>query len=299
MSTDKRKPLGRGLDSLLPAARGNAPAAAAPAAPRPGETVQEIPLDRIEPNPYQTRTRVDEAALNELAASIKASGVLQPVVLRFVGEGKKLQLIAGERRWMASQRAGRTTVPAIVRQVSNEQAMEMTIIENLQREDLSPIEQAKAFDRLSREFNLTQEQMAQKTGKDRSSVANYLRLLKLPAAIQDAVDTAKLTMGHAKALMMLDSPEAILRFGTRVAEGGLSVRETERLVHLHLHPPERPAAKPAPDVDPNVREAERELQQTLGCKVKITDKKGKGTIEISYASLEDFDRILEALSAKK
>jgi len=294
--SDKRNPLGRGLNSLIPAAR----SVASPAAqPQPGEAVRELAVDQIEANPYQTRTHVDEVALNELAASIKAQGVLQPIVVRHMGEGKKYQLIAGQRRWLASQRAGRITVPAIVRQVSNEQAMELTIIENLQREDLNPIEQARAFERLAREFSLTQEQMAQKTGKDRSSIANYLRLLKLPPEIQQDVDRGKLTMGHAKALMMLDSPEAMLRLAIRVAEKGLSVRQTEEIVHAALHPAERPARKPEREVDPNVKEAERELQRLLGCKVRIEDRKGKGSITIEYASLDDFDRVLEALGAHK
>lgn len=178
---DKRKALGRGLDTLLPAARGIQ--AAIPTAPQPpaADSVRDIPVELIDRNPYQTRTHFDETALNELADSIKASGVVQPITVRKHAE--RFQLITGERRWLASQRAGKATVPAIVRQVSNEQAMEITIIENLQREDLNAVEQAHAYERLSREFGLTQEQMAQRTGKDRSSVANFLRLLKLPAEI--------------------------------------------------------------------------------------------------------------------
>jgi ParB family transcriptional regulator, chromosome partitioning protein len=187
-----------------------------------------------------------------------------------------------------------------VRQVSNEQAMEMTIIENLQREDLNAIEQARAFERLGREFSLTQEQMAKKTGKDRASVANFLRLLKLPAEIQASIEQGKLTMGHAKALLMLESAEAIAKIGARVVEQGLSVRATEQLAHTLLHPPEKQAKqKPEREVDPNVREAERELEQALGCKVRIQDRSGKGSITIDYASLEDFDRVLEALGAKQ
>jgi ParB family chromosome partitioning protein len=299
--TEKRNPLGRGLSSLIPAARTAATPAPARVAPT-GEAIQEVPIDQIERNPYQTRGQVDPIALGELAASIRATGVLQPVVLRHVGEGKKYQLIAGERRWLASQQAGKTTVPAIVRQVSNEQAMEMTIIENLQREDLNPVEQARAFERLSREFNLTQEQMAQKTGKDRASVANFLRLLKLPPEVQTAIEQGRLTMGHAKALMMLgDDSDRMISLGSRVAEQGISVRATEELVHSQLHPGERPRkkAKPEREVDPNVKEAERELERALGCKVRIDDRGQKGSITIDYASLEDFDRVLEALGAKK
>lgn len=300
MSNDKRKALGRGLDSLLPASRPAAPATpAAPAVPA-GESVLQLAIDAIERNPYQTRTHVDEAALNELAASIKASGVLQPVVVRHLsganGKDGKYQLIAGERRWLASQRAGRQTVPAIVKQVSNEQAMEMTIIENLQREDLNPIEQAMAFERLGREFGLTQEQMAQKTGKDRSSVSNYLRLLKMPPEIQAGLSNGRLTFGHAKALMMLDSQEQMLWAATRVVKDGLSVRQTEELVHKVLEPADtakQPKLKPK---DPNVREAEQQLQRSLGVKVRIQDRNGRGRIVIEYATLEDFDRVVDALS---
>jgi ParB family chromosome partitioning protein len=296
---DKRKPLGRGLDSLLPAAR--ATAAPAPAlAPAAGEGIQEVPVDQIDRNPYQTRAHVDDAALAELGASILATGVLQPVVLRSLGEGKKYQLVAGERRWLASQAVGRKTIPAVIRQVSNEQALEMTIIENLQREDLNAIEQARAFERLGREFNLTQEQMAKKTGKERASVANYLRLLKLPQEIQNAIEQEKLTMGHAKALLMLDAPETMTKIAGRVVEQGLSVRATEQLVHSVLHPFEKHAQpKPEREVDPNVREVERELEQALGCKVRIQDRNGKGSITIDYSSLEDFDRVLEALGAAR
>src|SRR3954471_12444707 len=200
----KKKALGRGLDALLPSSR---PAAAVAVAVKPapelGDGTREIAVTDIDRNPYQTRLRVDEVALNELAASIRATGVVQPILVRPVmkeGGGTRYQLIAGERRWLASQRAGKTTVPAIVRQVSNEQAMEMTIVENLQREDLNSMEQARAYERLGREFGLTQEQMAQRTGKDRSSVANFLRLLRLPEQIQTMIEDGKLTFGHAKAL---------------------------------------------------------------------------------------------------
>lgn len=298
MNTDKKKVLGRGLDTLLPAARGTA----APQTPAhmPGEVIHQLAIDKIERNPYQTRTNFDEGSLNELAASIKASGVLQPIVVRHIksadGKDGKYQLIAGERRWLASQRAGRTTVPAIVKQVSNEQAMEMTIIENLQREDLNPIEQALAFDRLSREFGLTQEQMAVKTGKDRSSVSNYLRLLKMPQEVQSGLSNGKLTFGHAKALMMLDTHEQILWAALRIVKENLSVRQTEDLVHKLLDPPDAPKKKDDKAADPNVKAAERQLREALGLKVQIQDRKGKGKIIIEYASLEDFDRVIETLS---
>ena len=290
--TESRKVLGRGLDSLLPGARATA-AQPAPAADLAG--VREIPIEEIDRNPYQTRTHLDEVALHELAASIRANGVVQPVVVRRVAG--RFQLIAGERRWRASNLAGKQTVPAIVKEVSNEQAMEMTIIENLQREDLNPVEQARAYERLAREFSLTQEQMAQRTGKDRSSVANFLRLLKLPVEVQLDVETGSLSFGHAKVLMMLDAPDAQLELAKRAVEASLSVRQLEEIVHDLMHPAERPA-KQARQVDPNIREAERELERALGVRVEIRDRGGKGKIILRYGSLEDYDRVLEMLNRK-
>jgi len=266
-------------------------------APQSNDGTREIATAEIDRNPYQTRLRVDEAALNELAASIRATGVVQPILVRPVTkDGRtRYQLIAGERRWLASQRAGKQSVPAVIKQVSNEQAMEMTIVENLQREDLNPMEQAKAFDRLSREFGLTQEQMAQRTGKDRASIANFLRLLKLPPDVQMEIDGGNLTFGHAKVLMALEAPEAISKAAKFVITQALSVRKTEELVYNLLHPVEK-TKKPEKPQDPNVREAARLLQQSLGVRVEIDDQKGKGKIVLKYASLEDFDRIVEMLS---
>jgi len=285
---DKRKVLGRGLDTLIPAAR-----VATAAQPASGEMIHQLSVEQIDRNPYQTRSRFDETALAELAESIKASGVVQPVLVR-PQLGGRFQLIAGERRWLASQRAGKTTVPAIVKQVSNEQAMEMTIVENLQREDLNCVEQARAYERLGREFGLTQEQMAQRTGKERSSVANFLRLLKLPSEVQALVEENKLSFGHAKALMSLDSPEAVLKLANRAVALSMSVRQVEGTVYSLVHPePKREKAER--QIDPNVREAERQLQRALGVRVQITDNKGKGRIVIEYKSLEDFDRVVEVL----
>ena len=298
---DKRKALGRGLDTLLPSRQ--APAAAPPpTVVHQGEAIHNLAIELIDRNPYQTRTHVDEPALRELADSIKATGVLQPITVRSI-PGGRYQLIAGERRWLASQQAGKATVPSIVRQVSNEQAMEMTIIENLQREDLNAVEQARAFDRLGREFGLTQEQMAQRTGKERSSVANFLRLLRLPEPVQGLVETNQITFGHAKALMGLDSEESMLDFAKRVVEKALSVRQTEDAVANFMHPAQKSLEKDLNElkahmVDPNVKEAENELRRALGVKVTITDRKGKGKILLEYSSLEDFDRIVGSLSGK-
>jgi ParB family transcriptional regulator, chromosome partitioning protein len=298
MINDRRKALGRGLDSLLPAKPAAAPIAMP--ASHTGGSAQEVLIDSIDANPYQTRRRINEAAMEELAESIRSSGVVQPVVLR-PGPNGRFQLVAGERRWHASKRAGKTTIPAVIRQISNEQAMEITIIENLQREDLNPIEQAKAFERLSREFGLTQEQIAARTGKDRASIANFIRLLKLPEALQDALETWALSFGHGKVLLALAGfPEHMERAAREVIEKQLSVRQTEELVGklLNPHAAEHKQEKPPRQVDPNVREAQRSLESSLGVKVEIQDRKGKGKIILKYGSLEDFDRIVEALAAK-
>jgi ParB family chromosome partitioning protein len=295
---DKRKALGRGLESLLPTRPLNQPITM-PAAQVAGST-QEIPIESIDPNPYQTRRRINETALEELAESIRASGVVQPVVLRPVANGR-YQLVAGERRWHASKRAGKTTIPAVVRQISNEQAMEITIIENLQREDLNPVEQARAFERLSREFGLTQEQIASRTGKDRASIANFIRLLKLPEDVQNALEAGALSFGHGKVLLALAGfPEHLERAAREIIEKQLSVRQTEELVARLLNPQvaEQKQEKSALPVDPNVREAQRSLESSLGVKVEIHDRKGRGTIILKYGSLEDFDRIVEALATK-
>src|SRR5262249_29200389 len=212
----KRKALGRGLEVLLPSTR---PAPSAPSNADESGSV-EIPLDLIERMPYQTRRKFSQSAIDELAASIASSGVIQPIVVRPIGGGR-YQLISGERRLTASRQAGKATIPAVVRQVSNQQALEMTIIENLQREDLNPMDQARAYDRLSREFNLTQEQMAIKTGKDRASVANFLRLLKLPSQVQTMVESDELSLGHAKALLMLEDEPIILRAASKVVAEAL------------------------------------------------------------------------------
>ena len=296
MMNDKRKGLGRGLDSLLPGRP--APAPIAMPAPAPAGS-QEIAVDLIDPNPYQTRRQINETALAELAESIRSSGVVQPVVLRPSANGR-FQLVAGERRWLASKRAGKNSVPAVVRQISNEQAMEITIVENLQREDLNPMEQARAFERLSREFGLTQEQIAARTGKDRASIANFIRLLKLPDGLQDALEAGVLSFGHGKVLLSLAGfPDQLDKAARETIDKQLSVRQTEDLVNRLLTPETMPAKSEKTDevVDPNVREAQRTLERALGIKVEIQDRKGKGKIILKYGSLEDFDRILEALGA--
>jgi ParB family chromosome partitioning protein len=265
------------------------------AEPEPTGKPLELAVEIIDRNPYQTRTRFDETLLGELAQSIAASGVVQPIVVRALPSGR-YQLIAGERRLLASKKAEKTHIPAIVRQVSDEQAMEMTIVENLQRADLNPMEQARAYQRLSQEFKMTQEQMAVRTGVQRASVANFLRLLRLPEAIQSKVEAGELSFGHARTLLALDSPEAIVAAAQKVMALSMSVRQTETYVQGLLNP-EAKENKERPEelIDPNVREAQDRLQRSLGLKVRIEDKAGKGRVIIEYARLEDFDAILTAL----
>ena len=299
----KRRALGKGLESLLPSRPAPAPVVALTAAAEsedPGGRPREIPLDQIERNPYQTRTQFDEGALAELAQSIAATGVVQPIVVRPVAavDGEpRYQLIAGERRWLASYKAGKTTVPAIVRQASDEQTLEMTIVENLQRADLNPIEQARAYERLSRDFGMTQEQMAIRTGKERASVGNFLRLLRLPETVQQKVESGRLSFGHARTLLALESGEQIAMVAQKVLALSLSVRQTEIYVQNLLHPEGRPKKekKPGQAEDPNVREVEARLQRILGLKVRIEDKRDRGRVIIEYSGIEDFDTILTAL----
>jgi len=291
----KRRALGRGLESLLPSKAAAAPPPPAPAASKPDGKAFEIDVDLIDRNPFQTRTHFDEAKLAELAGSIAASGVIQPIAVRPLKEGR-YTLITGERRLLASKKAGLKTIPAVIREVSDVQAMEMTIIENLQRADLNPMEQARAFHRLSSDFHMTQEQMAIRTGKERSSVTNFLRLLRLPELLQDSVEQGTLTFGHARALLALENPDAILSAGKKVLALNLSVRATENFVQGILAPePRSKQTKPVIPVDPNVREAQDQLRRSLGLKVTIEDKKGKGKVIIEYSGVEDFDAILAAL----
>lgn len=291
---DKRKVLGRGLESLLPARAGSAVATITPE--QEGSSAQELRISLIDANPYQTRMRIHPEALKELAESIKAAGVVQPILVRPVAVGR-FQLVAGERRLQASKLAGLDMISAVVREISNEKAMEITIIENLQREDLTPIEQAHAFDRLSREFRLTQEEIATRTGKDRPSIANFFRLLKLPKAVQEMLQTGDLSFGHGKVLCSLtDSPHQLEKAAHEIIVKNLSVRQAEALIAQMLNPETVEKAQPEPrPVDPNVREAARMLEHALGIKVEIRDNKGKGKIILKYSSLDDFDRIVEAL----
>jgi ParB family chromosome partitioning protein len=277
-----RNALGRGLGALIrepeppqPAPENQQPtpvstgggAAAAPARESASFGPQEIDIDLIEPSPYQPRTRFREEALEELARSIQASGIIQPIVVRPVGS--RFQLIAGERRWRAAQRAGLRKVAAIVRQVADELALEMTLVENIQREDLNAMEAARAFERLMDEFRLTQESVAERTGKDRATVANAIRLLKLEPTIQDWIEEGKLTAGHGRALLAVLDPQLRMRYAQRASRGGLTVRQIERLASRRARGNKERAEA---HVDPNVREALEELQRHLGTKIFLRER---------------------------
>ena len=318
---EKRRALGRGLDSLLPSGPrvvgGTAVAAAAPApvtassehagivptlhaqAERvaASDGVSEIPLDQIDENPYQTRMNFEAEALRELADSIVANGLVQPIVVRPEPNGR-FALILGERRCRASKLAGKTTIAAIVRTVSDEQAAEMTIVENLQRQDLNCLEQANAFARLSREFRLTQEQIGQRTGCSRESVANYMRLLKLPAEVQTYIADGRLGFSEARVLLQLIDPALIPGIARQAIDAEWSVVTLTRMVEQYNHPLEAPTEPVVRPLDPNVAAAQSGLERSLGCKVRVYDHKGKGKIIIDYRSLEDFDRVVEMLSEK-
>lgn len=268
-----RNALGRGLGALIreperqAATTGSTAGAAAAVAPvresTPGGP-QQIDIDLIDPNPYQPRTRFREGPLDELARSITRSGIIQPLVLRPLG--KRFQLIAGERRWRAAQRAGLTKVPAILKDVPDELALEMTLVENIQREDLNPIEQARAFERLMTEFNLTQEAVAERTGKDRTTVANAVRLLKLEPLLQDMIEESKISAGHGRALLAILDSTLRLRLAQRAARGALTVRQIERLASSGTRVGR--ALKTA-ETDANVRAALEELQKHLGTRVML------------------------------
>ncbi len=287
---DKRPALGKGLSALIPDVP---PAAAAPA-----RAPLELDVDRLEPSEFQPRQHIDEAALEELARSIKASGVIQPVVVRRVG-GDKYQIIAGERRWRAAQRAGLAKVPVVVKDTTGippAQLLEWALVENLQRENLNPIEEATAYQRLASEFQLTHEEIATRVGKDRSSVANTIRLLKLPAEVRADVAAGTLTMGHARALISLPSDTTQRSIARDVISRGLSVRETESLVKKALEPGAAAAAPAAKTKDANTRAAEETMHRALGLAVEIVRRVRGGSVVISFKSEEELQHIYERLT---
>jgi len=271
-----RNALGRGLGALirepepqvLPPTGPPAVGAVTPPAREPMSAgPQQVDIDLIEPSPYQPRTRFREEALDELARSIKTSGIIQPLVVRPIAG--RFQLIAGERRWRAAQRAGLTKISAIVRQVSDELALEMTLVENIQREDLNAIETARAFERLMEEFQLTQEAVAERTGKDRATVANAVRLLKLERTIQEWIEEGKLSAGHGRALLAVADTQLRMRYAHRASRGGLTVRQIERLAARRARTGIVAASVPH---DANIRAALDELQRHLGTKVLLREK---------------------------
>jgi ParB family transcriptional regulator, chromosome partitioning protein len=276
-----RAALGKGLGALI--RETETPLPAPPPAPAPPQTdgTRQIDIDLIDPSPYQPRTRFDEAALEELAQSIRATGVIQPLIVR--PRGSRFQLVAGERRWRASQRAGLHRVPALVRDVSEEKALEMTLVENLQREDLSPIEQAKAYQRLIDDFHLTQEEVAERTGKDRASVANAVRLLRLEMQIQEMIDTGRLSAGHGRALLAVADAGLRLQLAQRAARGRMNVRQIERIAAGRKRA-KNSADSDGGELDPNVKAAIEELQRVLATRVTLRPCAGKkpGQLVIEY-----------------
>jgi ParB family chromosome partitioning protein len=280
---DKRPALGRGLSALIPDA---------PAAPAE-ERALDVEIDLLRPNKFQPRTHMDDGRIDELARSIRSNGVIQPIVVRKADSG--YEIVAGERRWRASQRAGLLKVPVVVRDIPDDRLLAAALIENIQREDLNPIEEAHAYRRLGDEFGLTQEQIADSVGKDRSSVANYIRLLRLPPEIRDHVGGRALTMGHARALLSLPDADTQLRVGREIVAKGLSVRDTESLVKHTVAPP---AEKPEPEKDVHTRAAEERLRFALGTRVRIVRKGKGGRLEIDFGDENELHRIYEQLTEK-
>jgi ParB family chromosome partitioning protein len=286
----KRMVLGRGLAALIPAA---SPSAPAPTPSRPeGSGLRTVEIEAVHPCGKQPRKHFDDARLAELADSIRAQGIIQPLVVRQRPEGG-YELIAGERRWRAAQRAGLHQVPVVVREAAEADAFEMALVENLQREDLNPIEEAEAYQRLVAERGYTQESLAARVGKERSTVANSLRLLKLPAAVRGMVSDGRLSMGHARALLGLESDASIEKLARQSISRSLSVRQVELLVKREREGTEpRPAPQPAPE-SLAARDLTQRLQRSLQARVKLVETgSGQGHIEIHYNSLDELDGIL-------
>lgn len=283
-----KKALGRGLSALFN-----------PTSPLDNDLL-ELGIEQIEPNPAQPRRTFNDATLEELAQSIRASGLIQPLVVRRTGES--FQIVAGERRWRAAQRAGLLKVPAVIRDIREEDVLAISLIENIQREELNPIEEATAYKNLLDQLGVTQEELARQVGKDRSSITNALRLLKLPAAVQKMVEAGELSMGHARALVALDDTEQQLKLAEQAARDGWSVREVERQTRLLQEP--RPQPKPKPAADPaiereraNIESAETKLSRRLATPVKIKFTEKGGQIEIKFTSMDDLTRVYDLLES--
>jgi len=277
-----RKALGRGLGALL----------SSDSTIDLGAEPSEVDLDSIVPGPMQPRTHFDEAALESLAESIRSHGIVQPLLVR--RKGDRYELVAGERRWRAAKLAGITRVPVVVKEVPDESLLEIALIENIQRENLNPIEEAQAYRKLIETVGLTQESLASRVGRDRSYITNYLRLLKLTDDVQQLVKEGRLSTGHARALLALNHPDLQRRIARQVIDGGLSVRVTEQLVQKASE--EKPARRPPLPIDPNIKAAETKLRRALGTQVKILQAAdGKGKLEISFFNTRDLDRIYNLL----
>ena len=294
-SAPKKRGLGRGLEALLgPKAAAEAPVLEA----TPGDRLRTLPVDALAPGRYQPRKTMDDAKLAELAESIRAQGVIQPIVVRDLG-GRSYEIIAGERRWRASRLAGLTEIPVVVREVDDRTVIAMALIENIQREDLNPLEEAQALQRLIDEFDLTHAQAAEAVGRSRAAVSNLLRLLELPTEIRTLVETRALEMGHARALLTL-APQAAIALARQAAEHEWSVREVEHRVQqlgagkLPANGKAAKAARPRPQAD--IEALERELSESLGSRVNVLHgRAGKGRLVIHYADLDALDGVLERL----
>lgn len=297
---DKRPALGRGLSALIHDAAGPTPARPGPPSTGSLEHPTELDIDRLTPNPRQPRVVIDDLKLEELAQSIRANGVIQPVIVRKApgstaapGTGR-YEIVAGERRWRAAQRAGLLKVPVVVSDIPDDKLLEVALIENIQRENLNPIEEAQAYRRLADEHHFSQDEIATAVGKDRATVANYMRLLRLPDEVRNDLVAGSLSMGHARALLGLTDDAAQRRVARETVSQRLSVRETEALVRKETEP--KPAAAEPVKVDPNTRAAEERLKLTLGTRVRIVRKGKSGRIEIDFVNEEELQRLYEQLT---
>ncbi|HKX27232.1 MAG TPA: ParB/RepB/Spo0J family partition protein [Blastocatellia bacterium] len=280
-----RKALGRGLSALLSDALVQ------------GDELLEVDIDLIEPNPDQPRLGFDEAKLNELAQSIRANGLVQPILLRRM-PGGRYQIVAGERRWRASQRAGLHKVNSVVREIPDSKLLELALIENIQRQELNPVEEAQAYQKLIRDLRMTQDDVAQRVGKDRSSIANYLRLLKLPIDIQKMLEEGALTMGHARALLGLESESHQIKMANDIVNRKLSVRDTEQAVKTASSRPSLKESSTPIKNDANIRAAELRLIRHLGTQVRIQLSQNGGRIEIAFSSMSELDRLFSIVIGK-
>ncbi len=284
---NQKKVLGRGLGALIPQK------AAEPAPRPPAAGLAQIPIEQIQPNPYQPRRTFNEASIDELARSVREHGIVQPLVVMRVGD--KYKLIAGERRFRAAQKAGLATVPVVVKDaLKSGDALQIALVENIQREDLNPMEEANAYHQLHDEFGMTQEEIAKRVGKERSTVANFLRLLKLPAAVKELLATGQLSMGHARALLAVESAKKQEALAERVVKNDLNVRQTEMLASEKPKPQKKEKVK-----DVHTRDAEEKLQRALRTRVQIDRKRRGGVIHIAFGSEDELIRVVEDLMGRR